>query len=69
MEIEDFFIKTDKEIARAIKEKRHYFYMISVRLPCNVALVESRYAKYNPEIRVCKGCKTQKYDIILTLTE
>jgi hypothetical protein len=64
----DFFLKTDSEIARAISDKRKYFYLISILLPCSPAEFKKRYSQFQIEIRACRGCKPIKHDVIMTLT-
>jgi hypothetical protein len=67
MNTEEFFSKTDKEIARAIAEGRKYFYLISTVLPCTIEEFESHYFYLRVEARPCHKCNPPKYDIILNL--
>jgi hypothetical protein len=65
---QEFFLKTDGEIARAIANNHKYFYLISQILPCKIEVFKNYYSKYNPETRKCRRCNPPKYDIILNLT-
>ena len=64
---EEFFLKTDGEIARAISEKRKYFYLISQILFCTVDEFKIHYSKYAIEMHVCSRCNPEIWDIIFNL--
>lgn len=64
---EEFFLKTDGEIARAIADKHKYFFLISQKIPCIPAEFKNYYSQYAVEMRTCKGCKHKEWDIIIDL--
>lgn len=64
---EEFFLKTDGEIARAVTGKNKYFFLISQKIPCTSAEFKRHYSQYVIEMKTCKGCRHKEWDIIINL--